>query len=370
MSEDSGIGHNGGPSLSGGNDGYIKLYRSIADHWLVGFGKVQPPPAQDTKRPAYCYTVAFQDLLFSCRYRNGWIDNGGTKMEIRRGELVGAVSYLAARWNWSPKAVRTFLDKLENDGMIERKMPGVQNGKQKGKQSAVITISNYEKFQGQDSDEGQAGWQARGTQGASTGHARGNNKKKGKREECITPPSPPEGGDAPAAPAASDKGGTSKRQRGTRLPAGWVLPKSWGDWALEHFEVTTDAIRTEAATFRDYWQSRPGAQACKLDWLATWRNWVRSSAARNKWRIRKPETDAAPAVAAQSGIEKKKTELASLNDKQQRDLVAKHANGIWPMDKLLYPPSDKRCVIRPENYHAVGIDEDTYDEHGVKRDGH
>jgi hypothetical protein len=31
------------------------------------------------------------------------------------------------------------------------------------------------------------------------------------------------------------------------------------------------------ATFRDYWVAQPGAKGCKLDWPATWRNWVRNS---------------------------------------------------------------------------------------------
>jgi uncharacterized protein YdaU (DUF1376 family) len=31
------------------------------------------------------------------------------------------------------------------------------------------------------------------------------------------------------------------------------------------------------ATFRDYWVAQPGAKGCKLDWDATWRNWVRNS---------------------------------------------------------------------------------------------
>ncbi|MGR9087307.1 MAG: hypothetical protein ACU841_09570 [Gammaproteobacteria bacterium] len=30
------------------------------------------------------------------------------------------------------------------------------------------------------------------------------------------------------------------------------------------------------ARFRDYWIAQPGAKGRKLDWQATWRNWVRS----------------------------------------------------------------------------------------------
>jgi hypothetical protein len=36
-------------------------------------------------------------------------------------------------------------------------------------------------------------------------------------------------------------------------------------------------VRNEAAKFRDYWVSKSGRDAAKLDWEATWRNWIRNS---------------------------------------------------------------------------------------------
>ena len=33
----------------------------------------------------------------------------------------------------------------------------------------------------------------------------------------------------------------------------------------------------EAECFTNYWQAKPGAQARKLDWEKTWRNWVINS---------------------------------------------------------------------------------------------
>lgn len=63
---------------------------------------------------------------------------------------------------------------------------------------------------------------------------------------------------------------------GSRLPADWELPDAWALWAkterpdLNHNET--------AARFADYWHGVPGAKGRKADWLATWRNWVRSEA--------------------------------------------------------------------------------------------
>lgn len=66
------------------------------------------------------------------------------------------------------------------------------------------------------------------------------------------------------------------RKRGKRLPEDWTLPREWGEWALG--EGWPEAvIRSEAAKFKDYWISKSGRDAAKLDWQATWRNWMRNS---------------------------------------------------------------------------------------------
>lgn len=97
-------------------------------------------------------------------------------------------------------------------------------------------------------------------------------------------PSPPP---APPSPPSLDPGGTGvipavartkvpAASRGHRLPSDWLLPKKWGDWALEEFPTwTPEAVRHAAATFRDHWVPKTGRDATKTDWEATWRNWCR-----------------------------------------------------------------------------------------------
>lgn len=66
--------------------------------------------------------------------------------------------------------------------------------------------------------------------------------------------------------------------KATRLPTDWQLPMTWGQWAVAEFpHLTAEFIRHEAGKFRDYWCSKP-KDATKLDWEATWRNWVRKAA--------------------------------------------------------------------------------------------
>jgi hypothetical protein len=83
-----------------------------------------------------------------------------------------------------------------------------------------------------------------------------------------------------------------RQSRGSRLASEWILPAGWHDWAKTNCFASDEEITRQADTFRDFWISKPGAQACKLDWEATWRNWCRkafSSAGRHQG-IRQPQT--------------------------------------------------------------------------------
>lgn len=79
--------------------------------------------------------------------------------------------------------------------------------------------------------------------------------------------------------------------------------------------------------------------------------------------------EAPTAAQAKLTTEQISARLAGLSDAEQQELVAQHANGIWPLDTLGYSPSHRLCAIRPENYQAVGITVDTYDERGLRRHG-
>ena len=65
-----------------------------------------------------------------------------------------------------------------------------------------------------------------------------------------------------------------KAKRGTRLAQDWVLPPLWKEWATR--VRPTLNIDETAESFKDFWHSKAGASAVKLDWHATWRNWVRN----------------------------------------------------------------------------------------------
>lgn len=52
------------------------------------------------------------------------------------------------------------------------------------------------------------------------------------------------------------------------------LPKEWADFCkLERPDLKPDSIWNQ---FKDYWIAQGGQKGTKLDWFATWRNWVRN----------------------------------------------------------------------------------------------
>lgn len=85
----------------------------------------------------------------------------------------------------------------------------------------------------------------------------------------VFPPSVSEPVSEPAKPA--------KAKKGTRLPRGW-RPEPLPDEFRVNLGLSVSAVEREFEKFTDYWQARAGPNGVKLDWNATWRNWLRKAA--------------------------------------------------------------------------------------------
>ena len=67
---------------------------------------------------------------------------------------------------------------------------------------------------------------------------------------------------------------TRRGTKGSRLSADWVLPEDWESWARqERPDLNPQKVGEQ---FKDFWIAKAGAAGVKLDWQATWRNWVRN----------------------------------------------------------------------------------------------
>jgi hypothetical protein len=65
------------------------------------------------------------------------------------------------------------------------------------------------------------------------------------------------------------------KNRGTRLPSDWAPDPDLTQWAIA--ERPELGLTSEIEKFRDYWAAKAGAGGLKLDWPATFRNWIRNS---------------------------------------------------------------------------------------------
>jgi uncharacterized protein YdaU (DUF1376 family) len=103
----------------------------------------------------------------------------------------------------------------------------------------------------------------------------------------------------------------SGEERASRLPKPFSLPDDWRTFCeAERPELDPERV---AAKFADHWHGKAGKDGRKLDWLATWRNWVRderapitprrlpaATAGEPAWRTEQRERTqlAAPGIAA------------------------------------------------------------------------
>ena len=104
--------------------------------------------------------------------------------------------------------------------------------------------------------------------------------KRGAAKRWSTPPngeaiSPPN-----ATPIATNNhkpitNNQDKKPLGKRLASDLSYPKEWEEFCIETRPELHPARTFDQ--FKDYWVAQPGQKGVKLDWFATWRNWVRNT---------------------------------------------------------------------------------------------
>jgi uncharacterized protein YdaU (DUF1376 family) len=104
--------------------------------------------------------------------------------------------------------------------------------------------------------------------------------KRGAAKRWSTPPngeaiSPPN-----ATPIATNNhkpitNNQEKKTLGKRLATDFCLTKEWEDFCVEQRPELNPTKTFDQ--FKDYWIAQAGQKGVKLDWFATWRNWVRST---------------------------------------------------------------------------------------------
>jgi hypothetical protein len=70
-------------------------------------------------------------------------------------------------------------------------------------------------------------------------------------------------------------------RRGTRIPEPFLLTKEMREWSEK--ECPQIDLKTETQRFVNYYRAKTGQNATKLDWRATWENWILG--ARDKYGV-------------------------------------------------------------------------------------
>ena len=118
------------------NNGWIKFYRSLINHDLVGFKKPY------TKAEAWIWMLTEAKFEDTKEYR----DFGGKErlIDMPRGTLTHSLRFMSKAFGWSTCKLKTFLNHLQNEKNIAQKP--IQ-------QITQITICNYDVYQSNETQQ-------------------------------------------------------------------------------------------------------------------------------------------------------------------------------------------------------------------------
>ncbi|HGL5437742.1 TPA: DnaD domain protein [Staphylococcus aureus] len=106
--------------------GWISIDRSIQNHWIF------------KEKRTFSKFEAWIYLLMEANHSKAKVPIGNQIVTVERGQRLTSILTLSDLFNWSRFKVKTFLDLLESDGMLEVKTTS---------KYTLITIVNYDFYQ-------------------------------------------------------------------------------------------------------------------------------------------------------------------------------------------------------------------------------
>ena len=158
--------------------GYVKLYRSLLDSPIF-------------KNPALAHF--WQYCLLKASYKDHVALVGYQRIDLEPGQFVFGRKVAAAKTGLTEKVVRRCVRALASLSCIEVGRKRAADG---ARLHTVITICNWERYQGRDKDEGQTSGQKRAEEGPDLGHIQEGEEGVEKGEE-VTPSLSLTSGDLP-----------------------------------------------------------------------------------------------------------------------------------------------------------------------------
>jgi len=176
---------------------------------------------------------------------------------------------------------------------------------------ALIQITNFAKHQNPHPREAPSLLPPhQGTTEATPRHDQGNAKDMPSRADSLIPDvlipdslisDSGHGEVVPDPPPPREQPGT-RSPKGSRLTL-QAMPDEYRDFCRQERPDLSPSATWDR--FRDHWAAKPGKDGVKLDWLATWRNWVRGQYAQ-------PQPRGSPAPSRHSAV------IADLTGRPQR----------------------------------------------------
>lgn len=218
------------------DSGFVLMHRSLLGH----------PAFRDDGE-----AMAFMWMIAKASWRPTRVRYKGRPVDLARGELCVSHRDMANALGRDRSWVERLWKRLKSETMIETRVETA---------ATVINIRNYDVYQaiaGFDETPAETPRKTRRETGARQARDTEQQGNQGNKEQ-----------DGSYEP--------SPRKRAERLPEGWtperldrstaageIVQRRGAEWARVTFE-----------TFDNYWRAKSGKDATKLDWQATWKNWV------------------------------------------------------------------------------------------------
>ena len=122
--------------------------------WFKVYRKIQKHPIWQVK--PFSPGQAWIDLVMSASYKDRWFIKRGIKAIQKRGQVATSIKGLSDRWGWSQGKTKRFLTRLKNEDQIDEQNTNV---------TTLITIINYDEYQGSDDQNGEQTESRRGADG-------------------------------------------------------------------------------------------------------------------------------------------------------------------------------------------------------------
>lgn len=191
---------------------------------------------------------AFLWLVSEASWKPRTVRAGRVVVDLERGQLCASIRFMADAWQWSKSRVDRFLKRLEKRDMLVSEC---------GTGQLIITLCNYDEYQGERDTSGTVAGQKAGHERDSSG----TNYKK----DVIQSNTEKEGLFGDDAPKTK-----KRRSPELELPEGWV-PNERNIADAQDKGFSAKDIDDEADRFRNHHAAK-GSRF--RNWDAAWRTWI------------------------------------------------------------------------------------------------